>query len=565
MGQISGIIDGTDSGLKGNVEINIWGSLHGHYEDHHHVSRPDRYDLFNDEEYCMYLYQENGLDFVEQINGSFCGVIRSPDRVSLFVDRLGSRPLFVRETESGVAYSTHLTDVVKATSSPPVVDPVALAEYIVTNRTMGVSTLFEGIERVHPGTVLSYTADGDRIEEWQYWQPKYEPNITDSNVFIEEFDERLNAVTEDVTTSGSIGLMLSGGSDARAILSYLSGSVECYHISDWMSREARIAERIAIASDSTFNWLRRGPDYVPDLLPESARYNDFTGWFEEAHIFGFQKELDECDYLLFGLFCDALFKGHLIPKRNIWLGTVDFDLPIERPIKTPDDYVEHLLDRPIPDYVNKERLQEALSQRICNTSEGIDHHGVTYPGIEEFRYFSGLYPLTNDPDFYHFGSSIQVAPHVTPFLDYRMIDLHLSVDHDIMRSTDVVTQVIQQRSSELANIPHAYSGLPLHRPGIAHYSAGKLRSLLALLNRDNTPGQLYGHDPWPKYDALLKETGYHRESLREQADTLNQILSVIGSSDGDSVIDSTNYHEIHPLLTLVHSPSLIHARFETKL
>ncbi|MFC6793385.1 hypothetical protein ACFQFH_02420 [Halobaculum halobium] len=193
----------------------VWGNVLGEEVDGTHRPRP------LDEPapaYCARLFEEHGLGFVERLNGDFFGVVYDRERatVSLFTDRLGTRPLYVTEADDGgIVFSSHVQSLDRYPAVSLAFDDEYVAEHLSwRGGPLGVKTPFEGVEALQPGTVTTYDLGDDSVERDTYWRPR--PSTAGEfdgfDEFIGEFVERFRAATAALTRDRSkeYGILLSG-------------------------------------------------------------------------------------------------------------------------------------------------------------------------------------------------------------------------------------------------------------------------------------------------------------------------------------------------------------------
>ena len=83
-------------------------------------------------------------------------------RLLLARDRLGKKPLYVAETDGGLAFGSDLRSVALVTGRQPVLDRERVAEFLFQRYTGAPHTLFQGIEKLPPGHALTF--DGERVD-----------------------------------------------------------------------------------------------------------------------------------------------------------------------------------------------------------------------------------------------------------------------------------------------------------------------------------------------------------------------------------------------------------------
>lgn len=209
--------------------------------------------------------------------------------------------------------------------------------------------------------------------------------------------------------------------------------------------------------------------------------------------------------LVHGLFADALFKGHLYPTKSIPLGFEEVPVPVMESIEDVPSLVGwlagHSREPPYtPDEYDVERI---LSDNVTSDDGGVVHHGVRYRSAEEAATVGGYYPLTNDGDYNHYAAAIQTCPHRTPFLDSRVLDLHLRYPIRYQLRRNIVHDAVERLNEQLAKIPHGSSHVPLAAPFWielpVRYATLFWRKYVA-----ETPEPRLSRGPWVDHDGLIR-------------------------------------------------------------
>lgn len=552
-----------------NGSICCWviGDVYG--ADSSDGTRPGQYEPrptgVDPAQYCLSRYEREGIDFVGELNGNFTLLLYDAerDRLSLCTDRLGTVPVYwTRPDDETLVFSTN----VQALPFHPAVDtafsPAYLHEYLAFRRTFGVTTPFEKIEKLEPGTITTLSlAEGDLTTD-QYWRPRYCPRDESFEWFVDEFTRRFRTVVEEWTRDGrDDGVLLSGGSDSRLVLAGLEDAT-AFHMNDWMNREARIAERVALTADAEFELLERGPQYRINALERNRWAGSFNGWFTQPYTTGFEDELtDRIDGLLSGLYADSLFDGFGIPSPTTSLGPLgSVTLPVERSVETVDDYIDLLLERAHDDLETPTDLRTVLEENIYREGDRIVHHGVTYDSLEEVVYYGDLYPLSNDDDMRFHTALRQTLPYRTPFLDDRLVDLSLSMPIRYRLRRNLVNRAVERLSPELAAIPHASTGVSLSRSFPAAYAGEHAMECWQKYVSPRSPPEPYLTDgPWLDDAELLRSFGFATDILEAKGG----LADALPGPDADAIRELYRTHcrgedrvgELYTLLTVLTMPA----------
>ncbi|WP_336345550.1 asparagine synthetase B family protein [Halalkalicoccus ordinarius] len=478
--------------------------------------------------YAAERYAEHGLGFAAGMNATASQFVHRPDRDELVVitDRLGTHPVYYAAVDGGVVLSTSIQSLPRHPAVDAEVDREGFYEYLAFNRVSGLETPFEDVSTLPPGSITTIDlATGERETE-QYWRLRYEPLDRSFSYFVDRFVELLQRVLEERSSDPRrYGLLLSGGSDSRLLLAAADVPV-AYHLADWMSREARTAERAAMSSGAKLRLLRRPDDHHERMLEHVPSRMNFNGRFDQAHVNGFDGRLrEEVDVLMTGLYGDSFFKGGLVPKRVLDLGGVgSITTPVARDLGSVEDYLD-ALDGSLPPYVERPpSIDSVLRERIEERDDGsIVFGGVEYPSLRELVLFSDYYPLSNDRDYHYFGLT-QMVGHWAPFLDNRFIDLARSMPIRYHLQRDVIDAALSALSPELASLPNAGTGVPPETRFPLNY-VHKYGSLFWRKHVDDEelPRPYYSRGPWRDRGVVIRERGFGEAFLEERDDALRAL------------------------------------------
>src|SRR5690606_29251580 len=113
-----------------------------------------------DSETIVHLYEEDGARFVERLRGMFAVAVwdRRRRRLVLARDRLGIKPLYVAEVPGGLAFASEVKALIAGGIVEPRLDPLAAELFLAFGFLPGPATLFAGVRKLAPATVLVWEA-----------------------------------------------------------------------------------------------------------------------------------------------------------------------------------------------------------------------------------------------------------------------------------------------------------------------------------------------------------------------------------------------------------------------
>jgi asparagine synthase (glutamine-hydrolysing) len=334
-------------------------------------------------------------------------------------------------------------------------------------------------------------------------------------------------------------------------------------MNEWTNREARIAERVAEATDTEFRFLRRDADYLSRALERDTELTEYVSWFDQAHANGFADELREAVDVVIGGEYAAEAVGNFtdFPTHSVRTGLGLLHLPLRKRIDTVEEYLD-VLDGDLPPYLETPpTLREILAANLTSDGTTIEHHGVRYESMEDLVVFSELYPATNDADHLNYRGTSQVVPHWTPFLDARMVEFTRTYPHAYRLRRNIVNQAVKRLDPALADIPYANTGVPLGYPFPVHYAVDRLqrfrRRTLPSVARP-TPAPHYTHGSWPDSAEVLRRQSLLEDTLERRADLIRRLPfldeEAIRECYREHLDGADNSAELFTLLTFLEMP-----------
>ncbi|SEO39396.1 asparagine synthase (glutamine-hydrolysing) [Halogranum amylolyticum] len=558
----------------GDVVVRVWGSIWGDDTDDGYVTVEE-----DAETYCARRYREAGIGFLEGLNGNFAGALYDAEAgtLSLFTDRMGTRPIHYYRGDSA---ESDAADVATPEDSPFVFstsiqslplhpdvstdfDEDYLTEYFALKRPFGLKTPLTGVEKLHPGSVLTVDVDEGTTTTERYWTPHYDPVDAPREQFVERLAETIKRVVADRTRDDAThGLLLSGGSDSRLVLAAfdaLDEPVRTYHLNEWENREARVAERAADVVGAEHTLLERDEGYQSRSLDTAPRFSNFVGYFNQHHAGGFAETFRaECDYLFTGHYGDMLFKGNHLRTPSVDLGPLgSFDLPTGRPIRGLDDFVSERV-APKPTYLTTARSPEDVYyDNVVQRGRTVVDHGVEYLSLREATVCS-RYPITNGTSQFFYYATAQMLPAGTPFLDNRLVDLFLKIPPKQLLRGDLINRATDRLSPELASIPHGSGLVPISYPFAAQWTSELARGLVSRFRPHESTQRSDG--PWSDHHGLIREHSFVREVIDDNEERIKSLpfLSWEGVKRcyDEHAAGENRMKELYSLVTFLQMPLL---------
>ncbi len=172
------------------------------------------------------LYRENGVSFVELLDGVFSFALWDEEnrRLVLAIDRLGVNSLYWRKEGDRLLFASRVGAIRCTQEAPATVNPAALVQYMLFSAVPAPKAIYEGIEKLRPGTCLVYEAS--QIRQTRYWDLQYrESDNRDVAHWAREVREGMRSAVHHQLTDlapEKTGAYLSGGTDSSSVVAFMN-------------------------------------------------------------------------------------------------------------------------------------------------------------------------------------------------------------------------------------------------------------------------------------------------------------------------------------------------------
>lgn len=259
-----------------NGEIYNYRELRANLQQRGHRLRTD-----GDTEVIVHLYEDEGLRFVEQLNGMFALALWDARHAQLVLarDRLGEKPLVYCHQPGRLVFGSELKSLLALPDVPRQLDPQAVDQYLTYQYVPAPRTIFAGIGKLSPGQMLIY--HDDRVETRSYWNPDFHIAVDRP---IDEHIERVRALAESsvalrMQSDVPLGAFLSGGVDSTIVVGLMrrqtTGTVRTFSIGFSAADfdETAYAREVAERFETEHEEFRVEPDAVA-ILPKLVWHYD---------------------------------------------------------------------------------------------------------------------------------------------------------------------------------------------------------------------------------------------------------------------------------------------------
>ena len=174
-----------------------------------------------DTEVVLRAWLQWGIDSFSRLRGMYAFAVWSERerRLVLCRDRMGIKPLYVRQHGSDLHFGSELKTLFAHEGIDRRIDLTGLNLYLSLNYIPGEHTMIEGIRKLLPGHYLEWHDGTSRTEA--YWQYGFAPQPTTLAAAKEELDSLLRAsVAEHLVSDVPLGVWSSGGLDSSTVVHY---------------------------------------------------------------------------------------------------------------------------------------------------------------------------------------------------------------------------------------------------------------------------------------------------------------------------------------------------------
>lgn len=386
----------------------------------------------SDTEVLLRLYEQEGISFVNKLNGMFAIAIfdRREHAMYLIRDRIGVKPLYIHDDGSQVTFGSEIKAIMPALKQIPDMNIEALHHFLTFNYVPAPHTMYQGIKHLMPGHLVKVTARETKFTRW--WNlADVEPNYGRSESdWIEEFNFILDdAVRLRLRCDVPFGAFLSGGVDSSTVVGLMSKHMSepvktfCIGFDDPKFDESVFAQVAADRFGTQHLMERVNPDML-DLWPLATYHCDqphgdisFLPTYRVSQLAAKQVKV-----VLTGDGADELFAGY--DKYKSFFSNSDV-------LSMGDDAFQRHYFRSISLFSDERKLS-LYSPELKNRLAKIDSFEVAKPYFEEVKhqdrinqtlYLDMQLLLSGNnlvkPDRMGMAVSLEAR---TPFLDYRMME-----------------------------------------------------------------------------------------------------------------------------------------------
>ncbi len=183
-----------------------------------------RFSTNSDTEVLVHLYEQYGEGFPARLRGMFSFALWDAKERKLMLarDQFGIKPLYYAFAGGKLYFASELKALRLAAGVCGDLDPLALDFYFSYLYIPAPLSVYSGVKKLETGTALFLRNGSLRTEK--YWELKAADNAgRPESYWLEGIRDLLSkSVKEQLVSDVPLGLLLSGGMDSAAILSFMA-------------------------------------------------------------------------------------------------------------------------------------------------------------------------------------------------------------------------------------------------------------------------------------------------------------------------------------------------------
>ena len=294
-------------------------------------SKGYRFQTRTDTEVIIQLYADMGVGCLEKLRGMFSFALWDKEEQSLLLarDRVGIKPLYYAVTGTALVFASEIKAILADPGIRAEVEPAIIDRFLTFYYVPGDETLFRNISKLPAGSYL--LARNGRVDVRQYWDlqfaepAKYQDPADVAARLVELLDETVNLhMISDVP----IGVLLSGGVDSTAVLSFAAEKSE-KNLSTFtvgfencgIPDERPYARMAAELYGTQHHEITVGPDDFVGFLPQYIWHMEEPVCEPPAIALFYISKLarEYVKVLISGEGGDEAFAGYVNYRYNLWL------------------------------------------------------------------------------------------------------------------------------------------------------------------------------------------------------------------------------------------------------
>ncbi|MFC1991158.1 asparagine synthase (glutamine-hydrolyzing) [Chloroflexota bacterium] len=324
------IIDLSEKGRQpmSNEDNNIWLSVNGEIYNFNELRlemerKGHCFYSNSDSEVIIHTYEEYGLDFLDKLRGMFAIALYDirKKRLILARDPIGEKPLYYYSEGDKLFFASEIKAILAAGVKKDI-ESDALYAYLAYQYTIGEQTIFKGIKKVLPGTMM--IKEPVELKKQQYWEIKENIIQGSDEYFTSELRKQMEESTKlRMIADVPIGAFLSGGIDSSVVVAlakpFVKDEFHTFTVGFETFSEFEYARIVSEHLSTTHHEIIVTADMVMNDLPQIAwHYDEPLG--DAAIINNYYLSMEAKQYVkvvISGEGGDELFGGYPTYKRGL--------------------------------------------------------------------------------------------------------------------------------------------------------------------------------------------------------------------------------------------------------
>jgi asparagine synthase (glutamine-hydrolysing) len=178
-----------------------------------------------DTEVIIHGYKQWGAEVLNRLNGMFGLAIWDTrnKRLILARDPFGIKLIYYKIDAGRVYFGSEIRAVTAATNDSTEVDPVSFNLFLRYRYTPSPYTVFKGIRKLAPGTMLTFENGTSSLRRWYNYKPApFSPIKSPAQAQEELIELYKQSVRRHLLSDVPVGLLLSGGVDSGLLLALMN-------------------------------------------------------------------------------------------------------------------------------------------------------------------------------------------------------------------------------------------------------------------------------------------------------------------------------------------------------
>jgi hypothetical protein len=449
------------------------------------------------------------------LEGHFLIFVCTREAAWIISDHLGHIPVYRADGPSSgsVVFGTHINHLSKV-SGRKQLDQISVAEFINDGRATYPHTIFRGISRTPPGSVLNAVTGGTR----HYWLPRSSRGEPVSSRDLPELACNVRTKLVDnmvrlMSRYQTFGVMMSGGEDSRVITAIVQDiakrqgkNAEANLFYDNPNREYYLARMACALLGTPFRPKWRAPDHAVRHLRETLHTIGAGLDMTNAHAVGLLDPLPGRLYVD-GFASDSLFKALYCPVTYRKFGSIRVGL--DRPIPSPGHPAVKVDPRFSPD------IREAMVER---RNRHVDFIRGQFPEYSVLLWYK-LWPISDHVNFAFLDSNRKYLSSVSPFLMGSLVDLIKGVPETSKLNKRFFKQCFGPLMKSSGYLPRSDGRIPRLYPRVDLAAMWTAKPFLQLVDAyaNRKAGQKLDPGPWQSERTCSKAVADTMASVSESS------------------------------------------------